>query len=312
MASTANLHTGTRGKRWHLDPSELPWFEQPNAYGHIDEVAKRWKLNANGKNYLKKWIEDGYFIVDNLIPEDLIARFSDRIDAIWEAKTPVSGLTISDVRVDDHLHVSISHADLLQIPLAERLAAKQNSNWRICGYHGVEPSALEIFELQDARNLCSAIFDRPAAPHFSLTFSKGSEQFLHQDSCVFHVWPPQFLAGVWIACEDISESSGPLVYYPGSHQEPMFTAFDNYPQTQRRTATPQVCEGYDQFVVDTATKYTRKLFLPKRGTALFWHGMLIHGGSPVIDPSSTRKSVVIHYLPPGTNREADIEGPFNW
>ena len=84
----------------------------------------------------------------------------------------------------------------------------------------------------------SFLFDRPALPHFSLTFSKGSMQALHQDTCVFHTWPFNALIGVWIALEDITVESGPLVYYPGSHREPLFSEFDNYPQTQRRTAPP--------------------------------------------------------------------------
>jgi ectoine hydroxylase-related dioxygenase (phytanoyl-CoA dioxygenase family) len=35
------------------------------------------------------------------------------------------------------------------------------------------------------------------------------------------------MIGVWIACEDIKEDSGPLVYCPRSHREPLFPEFDN-------------------------------------------------------------------------------------
>ena len=58
-------------------------------------------------------------------------------------------------------------------------------------------------------------------------FSKGTEQGLHQDTCVFHVFPRNFMMGIWIACEDIKLESGPLEYYPGSHRAPFFPEFTN-------------------------------------------------------------------------------------
>ena len=64
----------------------------------------------------------------------------------------------------------------------------------------------------------------------------GSEQALHQDMAVFHIWPCNFLIGAWIACEDVAEGSGPLVLYPGSHRAPFFPGFTQYPQTNLRTA----------------------------------------------------------------------------
>jgi ectoine hydroxylase-related dioxygenase (phytanoyl-CoA dioxygenase family) len=173
-------------------------------------------------------------------------------------------------------------------------------------------AAKVVYQDERLRRICSAILGQQAVPQFSLSFSKGSEQGLHQDTCVFHVWPRNALVGVWIAAEKIAPDSGPLEYYPGSHREPMFPAFVNYPQTQRRTAPADVAEAYDQYVRDVATKYPRKAYLPEAGDALFWHGMLIHGGAAVENPAATRKSMVIHYLPKGANRGHEIEGPFNW
>ena len=41
--------------------------------------------------------------------------------------------------------------------------------------------------------------------------------------------------------------------------------------------------------------FEKKIFLAKKGDAFIWHANLVHGGSPVIDASLTRKSMVIHY-----------------
>ena len=59
-------------------------------------------------------------------------------------------------------------------------------------------------------------------------------------------------------------------------------------------------------------RYPRREFIARKGDALFWHGMLIHGGSPVVDDSLSRRSMVIHMLPPGASRGHEVTGPFNW
>jgi ectoine hydroxylase-related dioxygenase (phytanoyl-CoA dioxygenase family) len=38
------------------------------------------------------------------------------------------------------------------------------------------------------------------------------------------------------------------------------------------------------------------VFLPKQGDLLLWHANLIHGGMPIKDPKSTRRSMVVHYF----------------
>src|SRR5262249_44763304 len=145
---------------------------------------------------------------------------------------------------------------------------------------------------------------------YTINFTHGSEQELHQDTAVFHVVPPNYLVGAWLACEDISSDSGPLVVFPGSHRSPMFPEFDDYPQTNLRTSpSPQ---RYAGFVHTVSEQYVPTEFLPKKGEVLLWHGMLIHGGSPVRDRSQSRRSYVCHYIPPGMDVSGSVQGPFNW
>jgi len=302
----------TRNQRWEERAAELPWFEQPNALQLLDSMVATHGLSEQERGYLQKWVQDGYFIVEDCVEPELIQTFSDRIEDAWTTSTPIPGLQVSDVVLNGVKHVHTQHEDLVRVPLAERLDARRISNWRIGEYHLYEDSANRIFRHERLKRLASLVFDREAHPHFSLTFSKGSQQLLHQDTCVFHVWPRNYLVGVWIAAEDIHPASGPLVYYPGSHREPLFAEFDNYPQTQRRTSPQDQSDRYDRNVQTLAEKYPRMEFTPRAGTALFWHGMLIHGGSPIAEPERSRKSFVIHYMPDGSNVAAQIRGPFNW
>lgn len=302
----------TAGRRWVEDPADLPWFDQPDAMARIDDIADRWNLRAQGRDWLRSWVQDGYFVTDTLISPDIVDALSARIDDVWFRDQATPGLWLCDILVGSTMHVSCQHADLLALPLQDRIESKARSNWRIPGYHLYEPAASDLFELDALKNVCSALFNRPAIPRYSLTFSKGSEQALHQDISAFHVWPRNYLIGAWVACEDITIDSGPLVYYPGTHRSPMYPGFDNYPQTMRRTASPEHSAGYDAFMQTVAKDYPRKTFLAAKGSVLFWHGMLIHGGSPITDAAKTRKSFVIHYMPDGVDQSSEVVGPFNW
>jgi ectoine hydroxylase-related dioxygenase (phytanoyl-CoA dioxygenase family) len=71
-------------------------------------------------------------------------------------------------------------------------------------------------------------------------------------------------------------------------------------------------QSYREHINDLTQKYERRLFLGKKGDVFFWHGMMLHGGSEINDPSLTRKSFVIHYMPKGANVAGRVVGPFNW
>jgi len=301
-----------RGKRWNPASVRAPWFERRNALRHAGGVARRHGLGEQGEHWLRHWVEQGYFVVKGAVDPEAARRYADEFEQVWWMDAPVPGLTLSDVTIAGEYHVHISHDKLLSYGVEQRREAHGQSNWRVGEFYQSSKAAEAIYRDARLAKISSAILDTLAVPHFSLSFSKGSRQGLHQDICVFHVWPRNALIGVWIAAEDISPASGPLEYYPGSHREPIFEAFKNYPQTQRRTAPQPLAAKYDEYVRDVAVKYPREVFLAKTGDALFWHGMLIHGGASVEDPATTRKSMVIHYMPEGANRGHEVEGPFNW
>jgi ectoine hydroxylase-related dioxygenase (phytanoyl-CoA dioxygenase family) len=71
-------------------------------------------------------------------------------------------------------------------------------------------------------------------------------------------------------------------------------------------------DEYYRYLGSVARRYERKTFIASKGDVLIWHGMLIHGGDTIRNPCLTRKSYVCHYIPPGFNKDSEIEGPFNW
>lgn len=142
------------------------------------------------------------------------------------------------------------------------------------------------------------LFGRDMAPFQTLNFDRGTQQPVHTDSMFFDTEPAGFMAGVWVALEDIDEDSGPLVFYPGSHQLARLT-----PQSVGVVAGKGFL--YDEHLTPHLLRNIERLGLRsqrailKQGQALIWHANLAHGGAPIHDMSRTRLSQVTHYMARG-------------
>lgn len=153
----------------------------------------------------------------------------------------------------------------------------------------LQPGLLKILELLHGR--------KPFAFQ-TLNFPVGTQQLTHSDIIHFNSTPAHFMAGVWIAFEDIDADNGPLHYYPGSHRLPLFmldrlgvagsVADSRYNYTQLYEPAIQ------QLIVDQGL-VKEEAYL-KRGQAMIWAANLLHGGSPIRDRSRTRHSQVTHYF----------------
>jgi phytanoyl-CoA hydroxylase len=298
----ARLARLTRGDRpsWDGQPDVLPWLDRADAATRLAAAGDQ------DPGLLEQWLRDGYVILDDPVPAPELDALSAAMGSVWTAGRPLDGLVIRDLRPDaDAPPRDMSHADLLRMTPHEREEVRRASRWRIHGFEDADPAAARVYANDRLRAMASRILGRPSRPVASITFMYGSEQALHQDMAVFHVWPRNHLLGAWIACEDIGPGSGPLVFYPGSHVEPMFTEFDRYPATNLHTSDDGRAERYQRWIDTVADRYERREFLPRKGQVLLWHSMLIHGGSPVADGDATRRSYVVHYATRGALRTHD-------
>lgn len=154
----------------------------------------------------------------------------------------------------------------------------------------------EAHTLATHANVLSALeqlYGRRPLPFQTLNFPVGTQQRTHSDTIHFNSLPSGFMAGVWVALEDIDDNNGPLEYYPGSHLAAEVTmqdagleaGYQNYP-------------AYEDFIarhvhnLGIAPAYG----LMPEGHALIWHANLLHGGSQQKDPTRTRHSQVTHYF----------------
>lgn len=141
-----------------------------------------------------------------------------------------------------------------------------------------------------------AAYGRKPFPFQTLNFKRGSQQHLHSDAIHFSSLPERFMCGVWIALEDVRPESGPVVYKPGSHALPIMKMRDvgvnakqPTPDDYQRHYVPRFAELMEQ----QERPVTPALL--KKGQAFVWAANLAHGGSPILDPRSTRRSLVVHY-----------------
>lgn len=145
--------------------------------------------------------------------------------------------------------------------------------------------------------LLSFILGKEVVPFQTINFLQGSNQRAHSDSIHMTTYPLGYLIAVWIALEDIHPDNGPLFYYPGSHRLPYLLNNDFNEGGALLTLGKKDYGDYeDRMEALIREKQLKKeVFLAKKGDILIWHANLIHGGLPVKDPASTRKSMVIHY-----------------
>ena len=158
------------------------------------------------------------------------------------------------------------------------------------------PEVLEFADNQRIIEILSNVYGKKAFPFQTLNFPSSTEQLAHSDHVHFDSIPHRFMAGVWVALEDITEDNGPLFYYPGSHKwRPLYNTEINHHQKLDKSSS-----HYDRYTVSWnryAEHYgvKKKYFYAKKGQCLIWSSNLVHGGSLQKNKSLTRWSQVTHY-----------------
>lgn len=146
-------------------------------------------------------------------------------------------------------------------------------------------------------DLLRMLYGREPIPFQTLNFNRGSEQHIHSDAIHFHSVPERFMCAVWVSLEEITESNGPLIYYPGSHRLPIYDYLSLGLTGSGQKQTYEYYEAYDKLysqLVEAHGLKPEELHMPA-GKALVWAANLVHGGARQTDKNRTRYSQVTHY-----------------
>lgn len=178
------------------------------------------------------------------------------------------------------------------------LAPVFDDNHRIENAWRTSQQVRELATLPQVLDTLRYLYGRSAFPFQTLNFDRGTQQATHSDTIHFDSDPAGFMAGVWVALEDIDADNGPLHYYPGSQTLPHATLKDfgvpeigaDDPYQLYRTVYEPGIAG----IVRERGLTPREAHL-RKGQALIWSANLLHGGQPILDPSRTRHTQVTHY-----------------
>ena len=132
----------------------------------------------------------------------------------------------------------------------------------------------------------------------TINFIKGSEQPFHSDYFHFATVPDFYLAGVWVALEDISPDAGPLSIIPESHKiDPIWLEDLGLEIPINKSDLKNNYTFYENRVKEIIKEKNLKVLAPElnTGDALIWHANLLHGAPKIKDNEKTRFSQVTHY-----------------
>jgi FkbM family methyltransferase len=257
------------------------WIDRKDFPEQLAKRTENGKLPAHLAPALRDFERNGFVVLERAVPEDELARFEKLISAGFREGHPAL-LAQNPAETSTHAPMAGMH----------------RRGVRIVDCYAALPAALDVLSAPRLVEFLELLFEERPKLFQSLSFDMGSEQGLHQDTGYVVVNRPLELVGCWIALEDVRPGSGELMYLVGSHRLPdfAFSGGRKHPGGQ---------EGVDDhtawltWVAEESRRrgYPLQHFLAKRGDILLWHADLAHGGAPITDPSSTRKSLVGHFCP---------------
>ena len=142
------------------------------------------------------------------------------------------------------------------------------------------------------RDAISEVTGEEGRPFQTISFSKGTNQALHQDGIHFQTLPLGKIVGVWVALEDCDDQNGTLCVVPGSHKQ----GFLNWSTWFDRCEPGQQFEFYAAYEKLIGEGMHAVPVNVPAGHAVIWGTDLLHGGWPIVDNTKTRHSLAVHYF----------------
>lgn len=268
-----------------LDPSgrlvsDL-WIDQPDALEALARRRPAADLPAPDAAALDSLIRFGYCLLRPEFSAGLLDELLADVDALWREQPP----DVAYARQGPLKRFSGGDGD------------QRRPGCRVADLHAWSQAARSLYLNSTLARFAALALGEAAIATQSLFFEWGSQQPLHRDPMHVQMTRPAHLLAAWIALEDITPASGPLLYIPGSHRLPYYQfAPGQFVHDDRRdgVAGLRCAEAWDRARCAEAGLSAER-FLAKKGDVLLWHHSLLHGGSLPVDPPPTRKSFVVHY-----------------
>jgi hypothetical protein len=254
-----------------------PWLDRADAHVEIENKLARGTITAAEAQLCLKWSSDGYVILPRLIEPEIL-------DRVWDSYE--RAIAAGRIKLN-----------------ADPAGAGDPHPGRFLNPHKRAGAFCEILKHRGLNGAVRTLMERDPKVLQTIASHKGSEQPEHSDSIHMTTYPLGYLTAAWVAFEDIHPSSGPLVYYPGSHRLPYVFSKDVEisESDYAREGYAAYQAKYEPFIRGLIERHGLKAhhFDAKKGDVLIWHANLLHGGSPRADLRRSRRAVVIHFFVKG-------------
>ena len=149
--------------------------------------------------------------------------------------------------------------------------------------------------------------DYAVALHSAVTYETSSEKPWHQDVVLTSKFGGAQYVGVWVACEDITEDSGPFQLIAGSHRWDIdYKHVYDLPEEELAVGSQKRIElEVEKRKLDSGVFK----FHAKKGDIIIWHGQLFHSGGTPGNVNATRKSLTGHYCNVYANNQQNESPP---
>lgn len=255
------------------------WIDRWDAELEVERRLVRGSLNDDMATRIRFFVRNGYVVIKNAVDDATIEKLMADFSSVKTLpKKFIAGSNLSYQYADDYV---------------------DDPSFRLIDPHVNWPSALDAMFSKKISAFLTAIFEEPPLAFQTLGFTYGSQQEIHQDTAYVVVSQPLKMAASWIALEDVTEGTGELIYYQGSHRNADFTFSGKYKHFSSDRDGRAAHDNFIQHLHNQAALWNQPLrsFLPKRGDALIWAADLAHGGQRISTAKKTRKSLVTHYCP---------------
>jgi phytanoyl-CoA hydroxylase len=295
--TSAEIVTETASRFGGLWIDRYDWLDRLAAKHRKGEISDQLSVA------IFRFVRDGYLILKEAVPAPIIDRLNAEIERMWV--NPPGGLLVETFEPDGIVHCTPPDASI------------RAGRTKMLDLYAFSRIAREAIASPRTVEFLSAVFEGQPKAFQGLTFWNGSQQAIHKDTAYVKIDSnPMHLVATWLALEDVQPGTGELEYYVGSHRAPDFLFGGSSKWMESHTSEH---ERFLQSLHDDAARlgHVKGSFLANKGDVLVWHADLAHGGSPVGQPSRTRKSLVTHYTPVSDDpfyrrssdyREADFGG----
>jgi phytanoyl-CoA hydroxylase len=232
---------------------------------------------------VRKYYDDnGYVVVRGLLPQDLC----DRANASFETQVkPFSGFIYRQTTANPERHVFTSEGFVLNpIMNVQSLDRRRFAGFRRAG--------LDLLTHPNVQRAVSTILGEPGTLVQSMYFDGNPMTWPHQDTYYLDAEEIGRMTAAWVATEDIAPGAGRFFVYPKSHLIDMAKNGGNFDIAFHH-------ELYKELVKQVIRKQELLCRAPalSKGDVLFWAAKTIHGSLRTTEPTRSRRSFTVHFIP---------------